>query len=100
MTELKPGDWVLFMNDMRFPQIENHDVVCMAETREELIALLERERVEPYKDDKWCKVHTKGGPLEWMNSLDDEHNGYCFEGLVQYFPPEHVPPSFPSIDEL
>jgi hypothetical protein len=45
--------------------------VARAETREELLALLQREKVEPYREPadshRWYKVYRKGGPLEWYN---------------------------------
>ena len=45
--------------------------IARAETREELLALLQREKVEPYREStegrSWYKVYRKGGPLEWYN---------------------------------
>ena len=64
--------WILYLNDMRFPKIEMTVAVARANTREALVAFLERERVESYRDERddglhWGKVHRKGGPLEWFN---------------------------------
>lgn len=59
--------WVLFLNDMRSSNIENLSPVGRANTKEELIAYLAREKVEPYRDDRWGKTYRQGGPLEWYN---------------------------------
>lgn len=76
------------MNDMRASQIENNQPICCARTRQELIDFLARERVEPYVDGRWGKDYRRGGPLEWKNPLEaPNYEGYCFHGLVQYFPP-------------
>jgi hypothetical protein len=85
--------WVLILNDMR-GRCEDMRPVARAETKEALLAFLEHERVEPYKDDGmhtivhdtdtlaqmaggpvvekipqyyWNKTFRKGGPLEWFN---------------------------------
>lgn len=59
--------WVLCLNDMRFGNIESLAPVCRAETEAELVAFLESEKVEPYRDERWGKAFRKGGPLEWFN---------------------------------
>lgn len=64
--------WVLLLNDMRASNVENISPVCRANTKEELLAYLARERVEPYTDTdnngyRWGKRFRKGGPLEWYN---------------------------------
>jgi hypothetical protein len=59
--------WVLCLNDMRASQVEILSPVTRAETREALQALLDREKVEPYKDGPWGKSYRSGGPLEWFN---------------------------------
>lgn len=68
--------WLLQMNHMR-GRTEDMVYICYAETKEELVELLEKERVETYQTEgenlysglktKWTKVFRKGGPLEWMN---------------------------------
>lgn len=68
--------WVLLLNDMRHAHIEQLTPVARAETKEQLIAFLQRETVEPYQDDHWSKTFKKGGPLEWFNppwSNEPEH---------------------------
>lgn len=65
--------FVLVLNDMRSPKIEIVRPAVRADTPEELVAFMERERVEPYReptgylDGTWYKVFRKGGPLEWFN---------------------------------
>ncbi len=64
--------WILYLNDMRFPKIEMTIAVARAKTREALVAFLDHERVESYREERddglhWGKVHRKGGPLEWFN---------------------------------
>ena len=77
----KQETWVLLLNDMRTDHFENLQPVCQASSHEELEALVERETVSTYKDDKgngdgswWGKTFRKGGPLEWCNqpSWDDK----------------------------
>ena len=58
---------ILYLNDMRSPQIEMLRHVVKAATKEELKAFLARERVESYRDGRWGKVFREGGPLEWFN---------------------------------
>lgn len=55
---------------------EEQRLVAASESREELKAAWDAERVEPYKDEQWHRVYRKGGPLEWYNppfsgDLDD-----------------------------
>jgi hypothetical protein len=59
--------WVLFLNDMRFPKYEMLTPVARADTKEDLVAYLDRERVEKYVDGRWGKTFRRGGPLEWYN---------------------------------
>ncbi len=59
--------WVLLLNDMRASNVENIQPRFRADTKEQLIALLETERVDAYKDEQWAKSYRQGGPLEWMN---------------------------------
>lgn len=69
--------WLLLLNDMRAPKIEMLDAVGRAETKEELVAFLDREKVETYRDGQWAKCYRAGGPLEWKNAPwnfeDGEH---------------------------
>ena len=62
--------FVLKLNDMRSPQIEMLKNVARAETEEELLEFVKREKVEVYADDSWGKHYRKGGPLEWYNPLE------------------------------
>lgn len=59
--------WILMLNDMRSPKIEYSELAIVAGSREEIEAILKRESVEPYRDDRWGKTFRKGGPLEWFN---------------------------------
>ena len=63
---------------MRSADYTHVEPVARAETKEELIAFLKREKVELYKDEglnhhhvgsgyKYSKSFRKGGPLEWRN---------------------------------
>jgi len=59
--------WILNMNDMRSAHVEEKSPAFKAETRQQLIDFMARERVESYRDGKWGKVFRVGGPLEWFN---------------------------------
>jgi len=59
--------YILKLNDMRSSQVETLTTVARADTKEELEALMDREKVESYRDDNWWKTYRKGGPLEWFN---------------------------------
>lgn len=61
--------WVLYLNDMRSSHIETLTPAVRAESRQQLLDLLERERVESYRSDdgRWAKSFRQGGPLEWFN---------------------------------
>lgn len=64
--------FILVLNDMRSSQVQVSTNVCRADTKEELQALLDKEKVEPYTDIDagnyhWQKFYRKGGPLEWFN---------------------------------
>lgn len=79
--QLQPGWYMLLLNDMRSPNVENLQPVAYAATSTELQALLDAERVPSYSDDggspgrcgyygtgpSWGKVFRKDGPLEWYN---------------------------------
>ena len=54
--------WLLALNDMRAPHIENLTLVCWASNTDDLRRFLEYERVETYKDDNWGKSFRKFGP--------------------------------------
>lgn len=78
--------WVLELNPMR-GNTEDREAVALANTREELQAFLDREKVEPYFTEaessfgfgmqKFHKVFRQGGPLEWFNPPSEIHDG-CF----------------------
>lgn len=74
--------WILSLSNMTGSKYENSlQPVAWADTREELEALMERERVEPYKDDRFSKSFRKGGPLEWFNPPhlgDDDFFGILY----------------------
>lgn len=85
--------WVLYLNDMRDSHIEDFEPVLRASSREELEAVLLREKVEPYSEPgfgrygetNWAKSYRKGGPLEWFNPPDNFHPSFrkCdFEAVV------------------
>ena len=63
--------WMLSLNDMRHSKSEELTNVAYAETKEELIDFLSREKVESYSiedgDKTWGKEYRQGGPLEWFN---------------------------------
>lgn len=60
--------FVLVLNDMRYAHVEQTRAVVRADSPEEIFAFLERERVEPYRDeDRWWKNFRRGGLLEWFN---------------------------------
>ncbi len=59
--------WVLQLNDMRSPKIEILRPVARGETKEDLEALIESEKVERYQDGNWGKTFKKDGLLEWCN---------------------------------
>jgi hypothetical protein len=74
--------WVLLLNDMRAANIENIQPVCIAETKQELLNLLEAERVERYTtDNRWGKTYRQGGPLEWMNPPWDHEDHLHFQDV-------------------
>lgn len=74
--------WVLCLNDMRSAKVEYLTPVARAATRDGLSELLEREKVEPYRDGQWGKEFRHGGPLEWFNPpyLFDEHRHFVDVG--------------------
>lgn len=63
--------FVLIMNDMREPNVENVRAVKVAENRQELVDFYFGELSESYNDGKWGKAFKKGGPLEWYNPVGD-----------------------------
>lgn len=66
--------YMLRLNRMTDAKCEWMTDVAYADTKEQLLAFLDRERVEYYQDDQWGKVYRKGGPLEWFNppTFDEE----------------------------
>jgi hypothetical protein len=62
---------LLRLNPMR-SNAERVISIAVAETREPLMQVLERERVEPYSDGPWHKAFRKDGPLEWYNPPDPD----------------------------
>ncbi len=62
--------FVLMLNDMRSAHFEDVSPVAKAETGEELVAFMEREKAtDPYRSpgaNKYSKTF-KRGPLEWFN---------------------------------
>lgn len=66
--------WILQLNDMRSGKIEYCETVVRAETKEELEAFVEREKVESYKTNgRWAKSFREGGLLEWFNPPSNSH---------------------------
>jgi len=66
--------WMLLLNPVT-ARAEYRESLYCAETREALVAFVERERApEPYEDEGYTKVFKKGSPLEYFNH-PDEHEG-------------------------
>jgi len=64
--------YALLLNDMRQPNIENLEVVTVADGKEILIAIYKGQLADkPYTDGKWGKVFKQGGPFEWYNPIND-----------------------------
>lgn len=71
--------WILFLNMMK-NRSESLTPVARGGSEESLKRFMERERVEPYKDDgfsdhsgsntTFTKVFRQGGPLEWFNGME------------------------------
>lgn len=65
-----PDEWteayLLVLNDMR-QTTEAQTVVAASDSREELVAFLQGETVEPYPDGRWERAFRKDGPLMWYN---------------------------------
>lgn len=59
--------YVLRLHDIRLPEGQFTEV-CMADKVEDIVALLDRERVESYLDGTLLKHHKKGGPLEFYDA--------------------------------
>jgi len=77
--------WILFMNDMRFAHSEDLAPVARAETKEELVAFVESQKVAAYKgtgpnayEDNYTynKCFKQGGPLEWYNEPMSEEESF------------------------
>ena len=63
--------FVLQLNPMT-ANAESVVPVVRAETEQELLDILKRERVEPYFDGRWHKVFRKGGLLERYNAPNEK----------------------------
>lgn len=59
--------WILQLNDMRSSKVGLLTAVAKAETKEALLAFLDREKVLAYSNGQWLKTFRHGGPLEWFN---------------------------------
>lgn len=82
--------FVLLANRMTHAHVEQMSVVCYAETEQELVDLLDKELVEPYRDGQWAKTFRKGGPLEWYNRPCEYSDGSGITAVVQEpWPPAH-----------
>lgn len=79
--------YALVLNPMT-ARTETVEMICWCEQKEPLEQLLERERVETYRDNTWNKCFRKDGPLEWFNPPDRD------TGVVE------IAPSGPHITEL
>jgi len=78
--------WILQLIDKRRRHPGAKEVaVCKARTKAELIALVEREKCEPYVDGNEGKIFKKNGPLEWFfePSSDDAYIN-VIENITQY----------------
>lgn len=63
--------FILQLNDMR-GRPELLTPIARAEVVDDLVAIMDREKVEPYSDPTkpggaWTKHFRNGGPLEWFN---------------------------------
>lgn len=61
--------YVLYLNPVN-GRFEDRHAVARATSPEALVAFLEREAAEPYRDGGWLKRYRGGGPLEWYNPPD------------------------------
>jgi hypothetical protein len=72
--------YMLLLNHI-MERVEQHAVVAISPSREELIKFYHSEKVEPYgepgfnsmvaQDTTWRKTFRKDGPLEWYNPVDN-----------------------------
>ena len=67
--------FVLRLHDIRSPEGQFTDV-CISEKLEDIVAMLDAERVEEYLDGTFIKHHRKGGPLEFYDK--PQPNGAVF----------------------
>lgn len=74
MMETNKTVFVLMLNDMRSHKIEILSIAAVADSKEALGELMERE-TDPHMDGRWGKKFRAGGPLEWFNdiSLSNRH---------------------------
>lgn len=75
--------YVLLLNNMQSSQVEIMTPIARAETKEELVALIEREKVDCYTDGKWRKSYRAGGPLEWYNPPTFDHESFLDVGTAE-----------------
>ncbi len=93
--------FVLRLNDMRFPKIEQVMSVFKSTSRQTLQQLLDEERVETYQEPKgyndyfWVKSFKKGGPLEWFNT---PHEWKPTEGIVEVLESEEGIEFVPNLE--
>jgi hypothetical protein len=70
--------YALLLNDMRQPNIENIQVVKVADTKQELVDWYNAQLAgEPWHDGRWHKSFKSGSELEWYNphgNLDIEND--------------------------
>ena len=94
MQELKPGTWVLFLNDMRSSHIEDVVPALCGESPEELVEAMRKAKAsESWSDGRWGKTFKKDSPLEWFNyplsdSIESLLNREGFEFIYQWYPPQ------------
>jgi len=83
--------FILKLNHMR-DRCEVIQTIAQADTREELEALIESERVEsyttpqesPYGGGEWHHTFREGGPLMWHNPPPDDGSvSYFGEGIIE-----------------
>lgn len=75
--------YVLILNNMTAPNIENVNAVKVGDTREELEEFYKGELAEfPWRDETWNKTFKKDSILEWYNPVFDiKIVGFNGEGI-------------------
>lgn len=75
--------YVLFLNPMQ-GRMESNTAVAASDSKDELIAFLRNERVDPYQDGQWRRAFKSGGPLKWYNPPTCEDRADDFgHGIVE-----------------